>query len=126
MKVKKDIEKAFIVLMAVFMLLVGFSTRVYAVEKNQADVETQEKEYEKWKIKKVKGVYFYKEKSVRLLVDDAGEKAVTNNFFYNKKGKVDIKVIRNKKGKIKKIKYISKKRAEEIIKNYNTAYHIGK
>jgi hypothetical protein len=123
MRLKKDIKKVFIVLMAAFMLLGGFSTKAYAVEKKQATSETQ-KEYEKWKIMNKNGVYFYKQRSVRLLVDDAGDKAVTNNFFFRKSGKVDIQVIRNKEGKIKKIKYISKKRAEEIIKNYNTAFYI--
>ena len=132
MKLKKEIDKVFIVLIAVLMLLGGFSASAHAVGKKSVVVNTQkgtsknsqkekqEKEYEKWKIKKINGTYYYKQKSVRLLLDDKAK------FFYNKKGKVDIEVIRNKKGKIKKIRYISKKRAEEIIKNCNTAYRIVK
>ncbi len=140
MKLKKEIKVAFTVLMAVAILIGGFSTRAYAAENKNVDVETQkddskvsqkkkqEKEYAKWKIKKINGKYFYKQKDVRLLVDDTGKKPVTNNFYCNKKGEVDIKVIRNKKDRIKKIRYISKKKAKEILENfgYGMTYYIGK
>lgn len=118
MTLKKKIEKAFILLMAVAILLGGLPTRAYATEKKS--------EYAKWKIEKSDGNYTYKEKAVRLLVDDTGKKTAKNKFYYNKNGTVDIKIIRNKKGKIKKIKKISKKRAEEIIENYSTTYYIEK
>lgn len=136
MKIKEEIKRAFIVLMAVAILIGGYSTKVYAAKKKSVEVEIQkgnsgvtqnkkqENEYAKWKIKKINGTYIYKQKDVRLLVDDMGKDALTNNFYYNKKGQVDIRIIRNKKDKIKKIKYISKKRAKEILKNYNTAYCI--
>lgn len=123
MKVKEEIKRAFIILIAVAILIGGYSTKVYAAKKVTQN-KKQENEYAKWKIKKINGTYIYKQKDVRLLVDDMGKDALTNNFYYNKKGQVDIRIIRNKKGKIKKIKYISKKRAEEILKNYNTAYCI--
>ena len=37
------------------------------------------------------------------------------NFSYDKEGKVDIKVIRNSKNKITKVKYLSEKKAQEIL-----------
>lgn len=117
MNIKREIKKALTILMAVAVLLGGLPTRAYAAKKN---------EYAKWKIKKIDGKYFYKQKTVRLLLDDTGKKTVTNKFFFNKKGTVDIEIIRNKKGRIEKIKYISKKRAKQIIKNHSTAYYIDK
>lgn len=138
MKIKGEIKRAFIVLVAVAILIGGYSAKVYAAKKKSIEVEIQksisgvaqkkkqEKEYAKWKIKKINGTYIYKQKDVRLLVDDMGKDDLTNKFYYNKKGQVDIRIMRNKKGKIKKIKYISKKRAKEILKNYNTAYCIDK
>jgi len=139
MNIIKKLEKDFIVLMAIAILLGGLSTKAYATEKKSVDMEKQKgdsrysqqkrnkkkkNEYAKWKIKKVDGNYFYKQKAVRLLVDDTGKKTVKNKLYYNKKGIVDIRIMRNKKGRIKKIKYISKKRAKEIIENYNTTYYI--
>jgi len=134
----KAIRKIFIVSMAVAMLLSTVSARAYAIGKKSAAVDEQkdnsqyaqkkkrEKEYAKWKIEKVSGAYYYKQKSVRFLVDDTGKKTVTYNFYYNKKGKVDIRIIRNKKGKIKRVKYISKKKAEEMRNHCNTAYCMEK
>jgi len=37
------------------------------------------------------------------------------NFSYDKKGKVDIKVIRNSNSKITKVKYLPKKNAQKIL-----------
>lgn len=141
MNIKREIKKALTVLMAVAVLLGGLPTRAHAAENKSVDVEKQKSdskysqqkgnkkkknEYAKWKIKKIDGNYYYKQKEVRLFVDDTGKKTVTNKFFYNKNGTVDIKIIRNKKGRIKRIKYISKKRAKQIIKNYSTTYYIDK
>lgn len=138
MKIKEEIKRIIIVLMAVVILIGGYSTKVYAAKKKSIELEVQkgssgviqkkkqEKEYAKWKIQKINGAYIYKQKDVRLLVDDMGKDALTNNFYYNKKGQVDIRIMRNKKGRIKKIKYISKKKAKKIMENYNTAYCIDK
>lgn len=134
MNLKKEIKKFLLVSMAAVILLCTFSVRAYAVGKKSVAAEgqkgnskhsgkkKQKKEYAKWKIKKINGEYFYKEKSVRLLVDDTGKKSGTNKFYCNKKGEVSIKIVRNKKGKIKKIKKISKEKTEEMMDNYSMTY----
>ena len=38
-------------------------------------------------------------------------------FSYDKKGDIDLKITRNKDGKIKKVKYISKKEADKFLEN---------
>lgn len=37
------------------------------------------------------------------------------NFSYDKRGKVDIKVVRNSNNNITKVKYLSKKKAQKIL-----------
>lgn len=74
----------------------------------------QEKEYSKWNIAIKNGVYFYKNKRVRILMDTRKDHSF-KNFSYNKKGKVDITVIRNSNYKIIKVKYLSKKKAQAIL-----------
>lgn len=132
MQLKNETKKAAIAFMAAVALCSTFPVSTYAAGIGGTAIEEQktnekgsweerrEKEYAKWKIKNVDGVYYYKQKMVHLLVDDAGEQTVTNNFYCNREGKINIEIIRNKKGKIKKIKKFSGKRAEEMLSNLNT------
>ncbi len=76
--------------------------------------DKQEKEYSKWHITIKNGVYYYKSKRIRILMDTRKDRSF-KNFSYDKKGKVDIKVIRNSKNKITKVKYLPKKNAQKIL-----------
>lgn len=76
--------------------------------------DKQEKEYSKWNITKKNGVYYYKNQRIRILMDTRKDRSF-KNFSYDKKGKVDIKVIRNSNNKITKVKYLSKNKAQGIL-----------
>lgn len=76
--------------------------------------DKQEKEYTKWNITKINGAYYYKNKRIRILMDTRKDRSF-KNFSYDKNGKVDIKVFRNSNNKIIKVKYLSKKKAQEIL-----------
>lgn len=72
-------------------------------------------EYKKWNIQRKNGVYYYKNKRVRVFLDLRADKSFAA-FSYDRKGTVDVKVTRNKKGKISKVSLLSKKEAEKLIK----------
>lgn len=91
--------------------------KVQRGDTNGFKTDKQEKEYTKWDITKKNGVYYYKNKRIRVLMDIRKDRSI-KNFSYNKKGKVDIRVIRNSNNKITKVKYLSKKKAQKILKKY--------
>ncbi len=72
-------------------------------------------EYIKWNIKKKNSAYYYKNKRVRVFVDLRSDKSIVE-YSYDKKGTVDVKVTRNKKGTISKVKRLSKKEADKFLK----------
>lgn len=67
----------------------------------------KEDEYTKWNIVRKKGIYYYKNKRIRALVE-TGKDHFFNILSYDKKGKVSIKVIRNSNNKITGVKYLPK------------------
>ncbi len=81
--------------------IINVARKVQQGDTNDFKTDKQEKEYTKWNIMIKNGVYYYKNKRIRILMD--------------KEGKVDIKVIRNSKNKITKVKYLSEKKAQEIL-----------
>ena len=88
--------------------------KVQQGDTNDFKTDKQEKEYTKWNIMIKNGVYYYKNKRIRILMDTRKDRSF-KNFSYDKEGKVDIKVIRNSKNKITKVKYLSEKKAQEIL-----------
>ncbi len=74
----------------------------------------QQAEYEAWGIKKSGGAYYYGGKRVRILMEIRKDKSF-ENFNYDKGGEVDLKVVRNGRHKIKKVVYLSAKKAQKII-----------
>ncbi|MCI9079247.1 MAG: hypothetical protein HFH68_10050 [Lachnospiraceae bacterium] len=75
------------------------------------------KEYKKWKITSENGNFYYNKKRVRILADFRADKSFVQ-FSYDEKGVIDLKITRNKKGKISKIEYLSKKEAEELLDDW--------
>lgn len=101
-------------------LLTGFAVKLVEAKgriKGIKDISIINKEYKKWKIKIKNGNYYYKNKRVRVFADIKPDKSFLQ-FSYDKKGTVDIKITRNKKGHIKNIKYLSKEEADEFLDGY--------
>ncbi len=94
--------------------IIDVARKVQKGDTNDFKTDKQEKEYTKWNIIIKNGVYYYKNKRIRILMDTRKDHSF-KNFSYDKKGKVDIKVIRDSKNKISKVKYLSKKKAQEIL-----------
>ena len=100
-------------------LLTGFAIKL--VEGNGKirgikDSSSIYKEYKKWQIKRKNGNYYYKDQRVRVFIDLKPDKSFME-FSYNKKGNIDLKITRNKNGKITKVKQISKKEADKFLDN---------
>lgn len=131
---KKEMKKVTIILLSVIALFFTFSLKTNAAEKQGTSIEKREtdsvdsrekkqkEEYKKWEIKNVNGIYYYKQKKIYMLVDVDGELNETNNFYYNKKGKICIEIARNEDGKIKDIKKFTKKKAKQIMDHFNNGY----
>ncbi len=101
-------------------LLTGFAIKLvegHGKIRGIKDISIINKEYKKWKIKRKNGNYYYKNKRVRVFADIKPDKSFLQ-FSYDKKGTVDIKITRNKKGYIKNIKYLSKEEADEFLDGY--------
>ena len=94
--------------------IINVARKVQQGDTNDFKTDKQEKEYTKWNIMIKNGVYYYKNKRIRILMDTRKDRSF-KNFSYDKEGKVDIKVIRNSKNKITKVKYLSEKKAQEIL-----------
>ncbi len=61
------------------------------------------------------GSYYYKGKRVKVIKDQSPDGSVYR-FDPHLKGSVSIKVVRNAKGKVKRISYLSRKKAANLIK----------
>ncbi len=75
------------------------------------------REYKKWKITRKNGSFYYKGKQVRIFADFKADKSFAQ-FSYDEKGTVNLKISRNKNGKISKVGYLSKKEAEELLEEW--------
>lgn len=83
---------------------------------NVVDISVS-KEYKKWKISRKNGSFYYNKKRVRILADLKADKSLVQ-FSYDEKGIIDLKITRNKKGKISKVGYFSKKEAEKLLEDW--------
>ncbi len=94
--------------------IIDVALKVQRGDTNGFKTDKQEQEYSKWNITIKNSVYYYKNKRIRILMDTREDRSF-KNFSYDKRGKVDIKVLRNSNNKITKVKYLSKKKAQEIL-----------
>lgn len=94
--------------------IIDVALKVQQGDTNSFKTDKEEMEYSKWDITIKNGIYYYKNKRIRILMDTRKDRSF-KNFSYNKKGKVDLKVIRNSNNKITKVKYLSEKKAQEIL-----------
>ncbi len=94
--------------------IIDVALKVQQGDTNSFKTDKEETEYSKWDITIKNGIYYYKNKRIRILMDTRKDRSF-KNFSYNKKGKVDLKVIRNSNNKITKVKYLSEKKAQEIL-----------
>lgn len=72
-------------------------------------------EYAACGIERKGGSYYYEGKRVKVIKD----RSVDSSFYKfdpKLKGKVSIKVVRNKKGKIRRVSYMTKKEASKLIR----------
>ena len=94
--------------------IIDVALKVQQGDTNNFKTDKEETEYSKWDITIKNGIYYYKNKRIRILMDTRKDRSF-KNFSYNRKGKVDLKVIRNSKNKITGVKYLSEKKAQEIL-----------
>lgn len=94
--------------------IIDVALKVQKGDTNSFKTDEQENEYAKWNITIKNGVYYYKDKRIRILMDTRKDHSF-QNFSYDKRGKVDIKVVRNSNNNITKVKYLSKKKAQRIL-----------
>lgn len=73
-------------------------------------------EYAKFGIMKKNNVFFYKNKRIRILFDERADHSFEYSFV-DIDGTIDIRLLRNKTGKISKLKQIPKKKANKILKD---------
>ncbi|MGN6713637.1 hypothetical protein [Anaerocolumna jejuensis] len=74
-------------------------------------------EYEKWDITVVKKIYYHDGVRIRIFQDIKSDNSFEKSFV-DVKGTVDIRLLRNDKGTITKLQYISKKEADEILEDF--------
>lgn len=72
------------------------------------------RQYKKYGIVEKNNTFYYKNKRIRIFVDIRADQSFVI-FNYDKKGTVNIKVTRNKKGKISNVKSLSKKDADKYL-----------
>lgn len=94
--------------------IVAAAAKVQKGDTNSFQTDKQEEEYRQWKIHRKNDAYYYKSKRIRILMDTRKDRSF-KSFNYDKKGTVDLKIVRGKNNTIIKIKYLSKKKAKKII-----------
>ncbi len=78
-------------------------------------IDTKQEEYKKWGITRdEQGNFYYNKERVYILVELKGNH-VLQNFYYNNKGTVSVKIRKTKKGTIKKVNTLTAKQ----IKDYS-------
>jgi len=73
-------------------------------------------EYAQFGITKKNNGYFYKNKRIRIFFDERADHSFEYSFV-DIDGTIDIRLLRNKTGKISKLKRIPKKKANKILKD---------
>ena len=72
------------------------------------------RQYKKYGITEKNNTFYYKNKRIRIFIDIRADQSFIR-FSYDKKGTVNIKITRNKKGKISNVKSLSKKEADKYL-----------
>ncbi len=72
------------------------------------------KQYKKYGITEKNNAFYYKNKRIRIFIDIRADQSFVR-LNYDKKGTVNIKITRNKKGKISNVKSLSKKEADKYL-----------
>ncbi len=72
------------------------------------------RQYKKYGITEKNNTFYYKNKRIRIFIDIRADQSFVR-FSYDKKGTVNIKITRNKKGKISNVKSLSKKEADKYL-----------
>lgn len=90
--------------------------KVQAGDTASFQTEENEMEYAAWGIQRKKGAYYYKNKRVRILMELRAADRSFENFVLDRKGTVDVVVVRRKDNSIKKVKYLPEKKAQKIVK----------
>ncbi|WMJ86602.1 M56 family metallopeptidase [Anaerocolumna sp. MB42-C2] len=101
-----------------YMYYLGKSSEKRQFSQNSTSKATPLSEYAKWEVTYKDGIFYYRDHKVRLFMDMAADNSF-KNFSYNKKGSVDLRLIRNSKGLIVKSEYISKDEAEELLSDFD-------
>ena len=84
-------------------------------ETRSGDQKTLYEDYADCGITKKGGSYYYRGKRIKVIKDQRPDCSLYK-FDPELKGKVSIKVIRNKKGKIRRIGYLTRKEAARLIR----------
>ena len=87
-------------------------------EAKQIDSESKstEDEYLKWKIKKKKDAYYYRNQRVRIFMDMRADRSF-ENFNYDELGKIDLRLVRAQDNTIEKVGYLPKAEVKKILKD---------
>lgn len=110
-------KKTPLIIMMCCILILGIAS-IPAFSADAKTTVSHTEEYKKWKITIVKKIYYYDKTRIRIFQDMKSDKSFEKSFV-DKAGKVDIRLIRNDKGEITKLQYISKEEADEILEDYS-------
>ena len=94
--------------------IIDVASKVQNGDTGSFQTDKREKEYGQWNIQIKNGIYYYKKKRIRILMDTRKNRSF-NFFNYDEKGTVDLKIIRNKNNTITKIKKLSKNEAKQVL-----------
>lgn len=97
-------------LISILLLSISGTGIIEAKEKHS------DREYQDCGIIIKKKGYYYQEKRIRIFQDIREDKSFVKSFI-DKKGTVDIRILRDDKDNIKKVKRISKKKANRILRD---------
>lgn len=112
MKIKKNLKnKAKFLLIYVIILFAIFLP--YATNAKEGHYNSEYKEYN---ITIKNKIYYYNGKRIRIFQDMRSDKSFVKSFV-DSKGTIDIRILRDDNNKIKKVKRISKKKADKILKD---------
>lgn len=77
-------------------------------------------EYLKWEIERKDGAYFYQSQRVRIFIDLRADNSF-ENFNYDELGTTDLRLIREQDNSIKKVEYLPKTEADEVLNDLDIA-----
>ncbi|WRS27175.1 M56 family metallopeptidase [Oscillospiraceae bacterium MB08-C2-2] len=81
-------------------------------------------EYAQWGIKESDGIFYYNNVRIRIFIDKRADGSFENAFM-DDDGKIDIRLIRDKGGKIIRVGKISKEEAAEFSSDFDDTFQFG-